>query len=216
MARLLVGLHVSLFHSDCELLHGSHFVEGASELRKRAHLLPSRNSVTPLLLLISSLHPPPRRLAIVHPQCPVTDLSPTQRQQRLLRALNIREIRMREPSRLARSPINRHPDINHVSDFAEQVIEFAIRHVEGHVADEEGSGWGRGFGAGAERGGACALRGVLDGEAAAFEWLVIVHLDGLGGCLLGGEGYVAEPVARKMGVSMDEILYEAKAYIPFT
>ena len=103
---------------------------------------------------------------------------------------------MRETPRLSRSSINCHTHIDDISDLAEQLIEFAVGHVEGHVADEEGAG---GFGGGAAEavavgGGTAAGGGVLDGEAAAFEGLLVHVADGAGGGVVVGEVDVAESV----------------------
>lgn len=103
---------------------------------------------------------------------------------------------MREPPGLTRPSINRNPYIDDIADFAEQVIEFAVGHVEGHVADEEGAGWGGGAVGVAVRAGeeGGARGGVLDCEAAAFEGLGVEGLDCEGGGGGGGEVYVAETV----------------------
>jgi hypothetical protein len=102
---------------------------------------------------------------------------------------------MRESSRLTSPTINRNTHIDHVADAAEEVVKIAIRHLEGHVPDEEGLGGGilraRGaFGAGFEFGG--LEGGVLHGEAAAFEELLVEGFDGFGGGLGGFEVDVAE------------------------
>lgn len=47
--------------------------------------------------------------------------------------------------------------------------------------------------------GGAAVGGVLDGDAAAFEGLVVEGGDGGVGGVLGGEGYVAESGAMKRG-----------------
>lgn len=86
---------------------------------------------------------------------------------------------MRETPWLACSSVDCHAHVDDVADLAEEVVELAVGHVEGHVADEEGAGGGRGVGgAGAERVGAGAGGGVLDGQATAFEGLVVVIFDG--------------------------------------
>ena len=103
---------------------------------------------------------------------------------------------MREAPGLARAAVNGDAHVDDVADLAEEVVEFAVGHVEGHVADEEGAGGGGGagrvaVGAREERG---AGGGVLDGEGAAFEGFVVEGFDGLGGGGGGGEVYVAETV----------------------
>lgn len=100
---------------------------------------------------------------------------------------------MGETSRLAGSPINGDADIDDVADFPEEAVEFAVGDVEGQVADEEGAA-GVGFADAVigEAGRTAALVGEGDGEAAAFEHLLV---EGVDGCLGGGggvEGYVAE------------------------
>ena len=45
---------------------------------------------------------------------------------------------MRETPRLSRPPINRNPHVNNILDPPEQIIQIAIAHVKGHVADKEG------------------------------------------------------------------------------
>lgn len=47
---------------------------------------------------------------------------------------------MRETPGLSRPSVNRHPDVDDVLDFSEEVVQVAIAHVKGHVADEEGPG----------------------------------------------------------------------------
>lgn len=93
---------------------------------------------------------------------------------------------MGESPRLARAPVNRHADIDYIFDLAEEVVEVAVGHVEGHVADEEGAGGGVVWAVWAGDGAGGALDGVLDAEAAAFEVLEVVFLDGGGGGFGGG------------------------------
>lgn len=101
---------------------------------------------------------------------------------------------MREPSRLARPSVNGDADIDDVSDLAEEVVEFAVGHVEGHVPDEEGAGWLRNTIVAGAKGRLAAYGGELDGEAAAFERLVVVVVDGALGGGYVGEVYVGEAV----------------------
>lgn len=102
---------------------------------------------------------------------------------------------MREPPWLSRSAINGNTNINHIADAAEKVVEIAVSHLEGHVADEKGLGRGILRLAGAV-GAGFQLRGleggVLDGEAAAFEELLVEGCDGFRGRFGGFEVDVAE------------------------
>lgn len=88
---------------------------------------------------------PRRHLAEIHPQLPPMDLLSAQLHHCRLRALDIREICMRKTPRLASPPIDSDAYIRDVANFAEDVVEFAVGDVEGHVTDEEGA---RGFGFG--------------------------------------------------------------------
>ena len=102
---------------------------------------------------------------------------------------------MGETSWLTGTSINGNAHIDDVLDASEERVEVAVGHFEGHVANEEG------FGRWVERflwtfcttkAGALAVQlagricGVLDGEAAAFEELLIQGLDGFSG---GGDGF---------------------------
>lgn len=100
---------------------------------------------------------------------------------------------MREAPRLPRAAVNGDAHVDHVADLAEELVEFAVRHVEGHVADEEGAGRGGGGLVAVALDGGVAGLGVLDGEAAAGEGLVVIVADGGGGGFGVGEVHVAEP-----------------------
>lgn len=106
---------------------------------------------------------------------------------------------MREASRLAGAAVDGDAHVDDVPDLAEEVVELAVGHVEGHVADEEGAGGWSGLrrapGGNAPGGGAGG--GVLDVETAAFEFLVVEGGDGGVGGVLGGEVYVGESGAMK-------------------
>lgn len=163
---------------------------------------PSPQSIALLLilgrtLLRSSLPGPSLALTIVDPQRPARNLFAAQLGHGRLGALHVGEIGVGEPPRLARSSVNRHAHVDDVADFAEEVVELLIGHVEGHVADEEGAG-GVVEGAGSKVAGDEGLTrgGVLDCEDAAFEGLAVKGVDGVGGGFLGGEVYVAETVGR--------------------
>lgn len=47
---------------------------------------------------------------------------------------------MSEPSRLTRPPVNGHTDVHDVADITEEIVEVLVRHLKGHVADEQGIG----------------------------------------------------------------------------
>lgn len=102
---------------------------------------------------------------------------------------------MCEPSRLSRPAINGNANIDHIADAAEEVVEIAVSHLEGHVADEKGLGGGVPRQAKAVR-ARFQLRGleggVLDGEAAAFEELLVEGCDGFRGRVGGFEVDIAE------------------------
>lgn len=149
------------------------------------------------LLVIPSLLPSTRRRrcpAEIHSQLPPTNLFSTQLHHRRLCAFNIREIRMRKSPRLASPPINSDAHICNVTDFAEEVIKFAVGDLEGHVADEEGA---RGVGSAHTRGAfgpdrRSALVGEGDGQSPAFKNLGVKGGNGgLGGGHVG-EGYVTK------------------------
>ena len=114
---------------------------------------------------------------------------------------------MREASRLAGPPINRDPDINHVLDLSEQIVQIAIAHIEGHVAYEEGSGR-RVLGALLAKGltgrtGVVSGReGKLDGETAAFEILQIVEVDGALGGFDGFKCDIAKSSSNQVGIML--------------
>jgi hypothetical protein len=102
---------------------------------------------------------------------------------------------MREPSRLSRSAINGNTNIDHIADAAEEVVEIAVSHLEGHVADEKGLG-GRILRLAGAVGAGFQLRGleggILDGKAAAFEELLMQGFDGFRGRFGGFEVDIAE------------------------
>ena len=95
------------------------------------------------------------------------------------RTLDVHEICMRESSWLAGTSVDGDADIDHVLNALEEIVQITVGHLEGHVTDEEGLGgriqrlvradWVRL--AALEVAG--LKRGVLDGEAAAFEELLI-------------------------------------------
>jgi hypothetical protein len=105
---------------------------------------------------------------------------------------------MGETPWLAGSPINSNPHINHVLHILEQIIEVLIRHLEGHVSNEEGLGrwvpWDSGAGGIAFLQDGHVLLGVGYGDSAAFEELLVFGFDGGGGGGDGGEFDVAESV----------------------
>lgn len=88
---------------------------------------------------------------------------------------------MRKASWLAGSSVNGDTDVNDILDLAEEIVEVLIRHLEGHVADEEGF---RRRVPGSEArsvAGPFFLEGVLDEHAAALEDLLVEGLHGFGG-----------------------------------
>ena len=137
-----------------------------------------------------------RTIRVVNPQPTSICLLPLQLLHRLHCALDIDEVRMRETSWLASPSINRNADIDHIADSAEHVVQIAVRHLEGHVADKKGLGGRFKRLVGAVRALAFELgrlkSGVLHGETAAFEELLMKGLDGLGRGFGGLEVDVAE------------------------
>ena len=119
---------------------------------------------------------------------------------------------MGETSGLAGSTINRNADVDDILDAAEECVEIAVGHFEGHVADEEGFG-GRVQGLPwsacriASLGGlgihcAACVCGVLDGQATAFEELLIQCLDGFGGRRDGFEVHISKSVKKSWSVDV--------------
>lgn len=108
-------------------------------------------------------------------------------------ALRIREVSMRETSWLAGSAVDGDSNIDDITNTTEQVVQIAIGHFEGHVANEQGLAWRvlgfRGttlvvtFGAVACFGGV----GVCEGyhQTTTLEGLLVQTFDG-SSCALGG------------------------------
>ena len=88
---------------------------------------------------------------------------------------------MGETARVASTAVNGNTHIKHVLDFAEEVVEILVGHLVGQVTDEESLA-GRVARSGRLSARAvCALDGVLNGETAAFEDLVVEAVKGLVG-----------------------------------
>ena len=105
-----------------------------------------------------------------------------------LRARHVQKVRMHEAEELAGFALDGDADVDDVVDGAEEVVEFAVGHVEGEVTDVERAG-GRLVGAPQ---GSVGL-GELDDDAPAFEDLRVHGLDGAGGGFDGVHGYVTKP-----------------------
>ena len=156
--------------------------------------LPKPNILVPIHLCMNStpllgrlgrvrIHRPLLRRARrvkIQPQLPPIKLPTLQHIQRLLRALDVRKVRVRKAARLARSPVNGHAHVRDVRNAAEQVVEVLVRHLKRHVADEERSG-GRVLAAGRHL--PRPRHGVLHDDATAFVRLHVHRFDGLGGAV---------------------------------
>lgn len=108
---------------------------------------------------------------------------------------------MRKTPGLPRATVNGNAHVDDVAHLAEELVQLAVRHVKGHVADEEGAGGfvGAVDGAPGGAGGGGAGLGVLDGEAPAREGGVVVVADGGRGGVDGHEVHVAETVMMQRG-----------------
>lgn len=82
------------------------------------------------------------RQTVIHPQLASVQLLPLQVLHSPHRAVDIDEVCVRETTWLASAAINGYPHINDVAHFAEEVAQVLVGHLEGHVANEEGLGWG--------------------------------------------------------------------------
>jgi hypothetical protein len=93
---------------------------------------------------------------------------------------HVDEVGMSETSGLAGPPVNGNTDIHDVANVAEEVVEVLVRHLEGHVSDEESLG-GR---IALEVAGRTARHGVVLGrvelhdKVATFENLHVEVVDG--------------------------------------
>ena len=131
------------------------------------------------------------RDAVINSQLPPVQLLPLQELHRLDRAVDVDEVGVGETPRLSRAAINRYPDVDDVAHLAEQVAEVLVRHLEGHVADEEGlGGWVDAGLLAAVDGRAWAVE--LHGETATLEDLLVGGFDCLGGVVDALEFDVAE------------------------
>lgn len=149
-----------------------------------------RRTISRRTIPASSTSTLPRRAqGVIQPQRTVVNLLPIQHLRGLNRRLHIREIRVRESSRLSRAAINSNTDVDDVGDVAEQLVQVCVGHLEGEVADEEGLGGGvLGLD---DRAG---LGHVVYDQAAAFEDGLVALLDGVAGGFDVFEFDVAESV----------------------
>jgi hypothetical protein len=125
--------------------------------------------------------------------------------KRGLGSCHIDEVTMGEAPGLAGSSINSNPHINHILHAFKQFVQIRVRHLEGHVADEQCLGWrvtwsitevlARGGG------GAHVLLGIGDHDTTAFEELLMHRCDGVFGRgqvvkLKVAESFVTQPVSQ--------------------
>ena len=140
------------------------------------------------LLLLGGVVPRPGRavdvgLAEVNTEWPAVDDLSVQRLLRHGGTLDVNEVSVGEASGLAGPAVDSDTDINDVANVAEKVVQVLVRHLERHVADEEGLGRGVG--------GVClvavlpALLGLVElaDQVAALEDLHIEVLNGRLGVL---------------------------------
>lgn len=111
--------------------------------------------------------------------------------------LDVNEIRVGEASRLARSPIDRHPHIDDIFYAPEELVQIPIGHFKRHVANEKSlTRWvlgGRSGLLGSFVDGLGSKSSELNTKAAAFEDFLIHSINSLGGSLDSLEINVAEP-----------------------
>lgn len=112
-------------------------------------------------------------------------------------AVNIDKVGVSESSWLTSASVNGNADIDDVSDITEELVEISIRHLEGKVSDEESLGWG-----------VCGflptgLVLVVDDKTAAFEYFLMLGLDGSGGLLEGFEFDVSESLSTLATMSSE-------------
>lgn len=136
------------------------------------HSLPSG---APLLLLRVT-----GGLAEVHAKLPAVDDLLAERIFGLGGTGDIDEIGMCEASRLTGPSVNGDTYVHDVADIAEKVVEIFVRHLEGHVADEEGLGRRVGLEGSVLGARPRVLLGlvILDDKVAALENLHVKGLDG--------------------------------------
>ena len=112
---------------------------------------------------------------------------------------------MRKTSRLTGPSINGHANIDNIPDTLEERLEITVGHFEGHIADKEGL---RGCIFGRVEAGertvptrslqlTARVSGILNGEAATFEQLLIKGFNGLGSSSDGLEIDIAESIVNR-------------------
>jgi hypothetical protein len=119
-------------------------------------------------------------LAEVHAELPSVDGLLLQDFSSLGRAGDVDEVGVSESSRLASPPVNGNADVHDVANVTEEVVEVLVRHLEGHVSDEESLRRSVVL----EAAGSTASFGVilgcveLDDKVAAFKHLHVEVVDG--------------------------------------
>jgi hypothetical protein len=131
--------------------------------------------------------------AVVDPQSPSVRFLFRQNLQGLLRTRHIREVRMRKASWLTSSSVDGDSHINDIANAPEQVVQILVRHLEGHVADEECLGrWVLSPADFAVEACAvvtlsfhlfCGVGGILYDNTAAFVELLVHGFNGRGGAI---------------------------------
>ena len=127
-------------------------------------------------------------------------------------ALDVDEVSVRETSWLSRTSVDGNTDVDDVSDALEKVVQVTVRHLEGHVSDEESLGgrveWSVGS---VEAAWTLAglkslglVRSILHGEAAAFEELLVESFNGFGGRIDGFKVDVTKSTEEGHELATDE------------
>jgi hypothetical protein len=75
--------------------------------------------------------------AIIKPQHPPAYFPVREFLHRLGGTRNISKVSMSETARLASSAINCDTNINDILDLGKEIVEISIRHLKGHVPDEQ-------------------------------------------------------------------------------
>ena len=133
--------------------------------------------------------------AVVNPQLSAVQLLALQEIHRLHGAIDINEICVCKTTGLASAAIDGYSDVDDVAYFAEEIAEVLVRHLEGHVTDEEGLG-GRVHATRLTAVDGLAWAVELDSEAAALKDLLVGSLDSLGGIVDIVELDVTESVVK--------------------
>jgi hypothetical protein len=101
-------------------------------------------AAAPSISPVAPVTPFPRRLirrpAEVDAQLTSVDDLLLQHFPRTSGASNIDEVCVSEASRLTGAPVNSNTDIHDIANVAEEVVQVLVRHLEGHVANEESLG----------------------------------------------------------------------------